>query len=104
MVGGGSAGWLQREKNYWWPGLNAGLPLTAKRDAVHEATFMAHDFGHFVRSTGLCRCVAAAWGVACRWRFRGCVRALLAIARLQLIPDLIFTGSDLSKSPLGQSL
>lgn len=27
------------------PGLNAGIPLTPKKDPVHEATFMAHDFG-----------------------------------------------------------
>ena len=24
-----------------------GIPLTAKRDAIHEITFMAHDLGHF---------------------------------------------------------
>lgn len=38
----------RREKNYWLPGLNAGLPLTRKKDAVHEATFMAHDVFHFL--------------------------------------------------------
>jgi len=37
----------RRERNYWWPGLNAGLPLTPKDDAMHEATYAAHDFGHF---------------------------------------------------------
>ena len=37
----------KRERNYWWPGLNAGLPLTPKDDAIHEATYAAHDFGHF---------------------------------------------------------
>jgi adenylate kinase len=36
----------KRERNYWLPGLNAGLPLTPKDDAVHEATYAAHDFGH----------------------------------------------------------
>lgn len=36
----------RREKNYWLPTLNAGLPFTPKRDAVHEATYMAHDIGH----------------------------------------------------------
>ncbi|MFO0562055.1 MAG: hypothetical protein U0269_28840 [Polyangiales bacterium] len=39
----------RRERNYWWPGLNAGVPLVAKRDAVHEATFMVHDFMHFAQ-------------------------------------------------------
>jgi len=39
----------RREVNYWLPGLNAGLPLVAKRDPCHEATFMAHDFGHFLQ-------------------------------------------------------
>jgi adenylate kinase len=38
----------RRAKNYWCPGLNAGLPLVAKRDPVHEATFMIHDLNHFV--------------------------------------------------------
>ena len=37
----------RRQANYWSPGLNGGLPLTAKDDAIHENTFMAHDFGHF---------------------------------------------------------
>ncbi|MEZ4450465.1 MAG: hypothetical protein R3B09_13380 [Nannocystaceae bacterium] len=38
----------RREKIYWWPGLNAGIPYTPKRDEIHEATFMIHDFGHFL--------------------------------------------------------
>lgn len=38
----------RREKNYWNPGLNAGIPLVPKRDQVHEITFMAHDLGHFM--------------------------------------------------------
>ncbi|WP_419420744.1 hypothetical protein ACNVED_05465 [Legionella sp. D16C41] len=38
----------RREKNYWCPPLNAGLPLTPKRDLIHELTYMAHDFGHFL--------------------------------------------------------
>ncbi len=37
----------RREKIYWMPGLNAGVPLTPKRDGVHEATFMFHDLMHF---------------------------------------------------------
>ncbi|CAF1163146.1 unnamed protein product [Adineta ricciae] len=37
----------RRQVNYWSPGLNGGLPLTAKDDAIHQDTFMAHDFGHF---------------------------------------------------------
>jgi hypothetical protein len=54
----------RRERNYWWPGLNAGLPLTPKADAVHEATYMAHDFGHFLVPdllfTGSAACCSAA--------------------------------------------
>lgn len=38
----------RREKNYWWPGLNAGIPFTKKKDAIHEITYMVHDFGHFL--------------------------------------------------------
>ena len=38
----------RREKNYWSPGLNGGIPLTPKRDDIHEATFMFHDMMHFL--------------------------------------------------------
>jgi hypothetical protein len=37
----------RRQNNYWNPGLNGGIPLTKKKDEIHEITFMAHDFGHF---------------------------------------------------------
>lgn len=36
------------QRNYWLPGLNAGIPLTPKKDAIHEATFMFHDIMHFI--------------------------------------------------------
>lgn len=36
------------QKNYWLPGLNAGLPLVAKKDEIHELTFMFHDLMHFI--------------------------------------------------------
>jgi len=39
----------RREKNYWLPGLNAGVPLTPKRDAIHEITFLFHDLMHFAQ-------------------------------------------------------
>lgn len=38
----------RREKNYWVPGLNAGIPLVPKRDSVHEITFAVHDLCHFI--------------------------------------------------------
>lgn len=38
----------RREKNYWLPGLNAGIPLVAKKDPIHEITFAVHDFMHFL--------------------------------------------------------
>lgn len=38
----------RREKNYWLPGLNAGIPLIAKKDPIHEITFAVHDFMHFL--------------------------------------------------------
>lgn len=38
----------RRQRNYWAPGLNGGIPLTPKRDAVHEITFMVHDLMHQV--------------------------------------------------------
>ena len=37
----------RRIKNYWYPGLNGGIPLVPKTDEIHECTYMAHDFGHF---------------------------------------------------------
>jgi len=38
----------RREFIYWLPGLNAGLPLVPKDDAIHEVTFQAHDLAHFL--------------------------------------------------------
>jgi hypothetical protein len=37
----------RKEKNYWLPGLNAGIPLTGKKDPIHEITFLFHDLMHF---------------------------------------------------------
>lgn len=37
----------RRIKNYWYPGLNGGIPLVPKSDEIHECTYMAHDIGHF---------------------------------------------------------
>lgn len=38
----------RQQKNYWLPGVNAGIPLTPKKDLVHELTFMFHDIMHFL--------------------------------------------------------
>lgn len=38
----------RKQKNYWLPGLNAGIPLTPKKDEFHEMTFMFHDIMHFI--------------------------------------------------------
>jgi len=38
----------RREKNYWLPGLNAGIPLVPKKDDIHEITFAVHDLCHFI--------------------------------------------------------
>lgn len=38
----------RREKNYWFPGLNAGIPLVGKSDEIHEITFAVHDLTHFL--------------------------------------------------------
>lgn len=35
-----------REGNYWFPGLNGGLPVVQKKDEIHELTFMMHDMMH----------------------------------------------------------
>lgn len=38
----------RRQKLYWCPGLNAGIPFVPKpKDPAHELTFMFHDFSHF---------------------------------------------------------
>lgn len=42
------------QKNYWLPGLNAGIPLTSKKDAIHEITFMVHDIYHFSMPDLIC--------------------------------------------------
>lgn len=36
----------RREKLYWVPGLNSGLPLTKKKDQGHERIFRFHDCSH----------------------------------------------------------
>lgn len=36
----------RRERNYWLPGLNAGIPATPKKDSLHEITFLVHDLMH----------------------------------------------------------
>ena len=36
----------KKQRNYWYPALNAGLPLVSKKDEIHEITFMFHDLMH----------------------------------------------------------
>ncbi len=36
----------RRDGNYWFPGLNGGMPYVPKGDAIHEATYMFHDVMH----------------------------------------------------------
>lgn len=36
----------RRDGNYWFPGLNGGLPYVPKSDAVHEGTYLFHDVMH----------------------------------------------------------
>jgi hypothetical protein len=36
----------KKQRNYWYPALNAGLPLVSKQDEIHEITFMFHDLMH----------------------------------------------------------
>jgi hypothetical protein len=36
----------KKQRNYWYPSLNAGLPLVPKKDQIHEVTFMFHDLMH----------------------------------------------------------
>lgn len=36
----------KKQRNYWYPALNAGLPLVPKKDELHETTFMFHDLMH----------------------------------------------------------
>lgn len=36
----------RRDGNYWFPGLNGGLPYVPKADALHEGTYMFHDLMH----------------------------------------------------------
>lgn len=35
-------------RNYWLPGLNAGIPAVPKSDLFHETTFLVHDLCHFI--------------------------------------------------------
>lgn len=47
------ASWNRRVKHYWWPGLNAGIPMTPKKDYVHELTFLVHDLIHWAMPDAL---------------------------------------------------
>jgi hypothetical protein len=38
---------LESQKNYWYIPLNGGLPVTRKRDPIHEGTYLLHDIFHF---------------------------------------------------------
>lgn len=39
----------RREKTFWWPGLNAGIPLVEKpNDPIQELVYAVHDLGHFL--------------------------------------------------------
>jgi hypothetical protein len=39
----------RRTKMFWFPLLNAGIPMTPKADdPIHEMTYLIHDFGHFL--------------------------------------------------------
>lgn len=88
----------RREKNYWLPGLNAGVPLTPKRDAIHELTFLFHDLMHFAQPdlvfTGaLGGDVAAARNVYVAWRMVS--EALsLALADMLFVDQLARRGVD----------
>lgn len=39
-----------KEKNnpYWYPSLNAGIPITKKPDIIHQSTYVLHDVVHCV--------------------------------------------------------
>lgn len=39
---------LRAQHNYFHPSVNSGLPLTKKKDEIHEGTFMMHDMFHFI--------------------------------------------------------
>ena len=36
----------RRDGNYWFPGLNGGVPYVPKGDPIHEGTYMFHDVMH----------------------------------------------------------
>ncbi len=36
----------RRDGNYWFPGLNGGIPYVPKGDPIHEGTYMFHDAMH----------------------------------------------------------
>jgi hypothetical protein len=39
---------IQSQHNYFHPSVNSGLPLTKKKDEIHEGTFMMHDMFHYI--------------------------------------------------------
>lgn len=101
---------LRCQKNYWNSPLNGGLPITRKRDAVHEGTFMLHDLFHFLFQdpimTGRESEVEAACYILYRMMSEACTLVLadmLGIAHA----DLKSTGYDVTARrifPLFESL
>eukprot|EP00961_Rhodomonas_salina_P109619 1475296-Rhodomonas_salina.2 len=79
--------------------MNAGIPFVAKKDVIHEITFMAHDFGCYRRPGSYA--VATRCPVLRQCTLRGLLRDRYAMSgtdkpyaatRHFLIPDLVYTG------------
>lgn len=71
---------LRAQHNYFHPSVNSGLPLTKKKDAIHEGTFMMHDMFHHVfndaLATGNETPAEQAVYIACRMMSEACTLVL----------------------------
>lgn len=79
----------RRQRNYWAPGLNGGVPLTPKRDAVHEITFMVHDLMHQLLPDLVFTGVPDGEDHA-TWRNVYCVWRMLSEAFTLALADMLF--------------
>ncbi|HRH45045.1 MAG TPA: hypothetical protein PKY82_25635 [Pyrinomonadaceae bacterium] len=77
----------QRDRNYWYPPFS-GIPITPKRDNVHEMTYLVHDLFHQLFPDGLIN-----FDNSNRYRTSYLINRLMSEAFTLVLADMIFVDS-----------
>lgn len=77
----------QRDRNYWYPPFS-GIPITPKRDNVHEMTYLVHDLFHQLFPDGLIN-----FDNSNRHRIPYLINRLMSEAFTLVLADMIFVDS-----------